>query len=67
MGLRLTGSGAMAGSGASVALAVRLAGPDGEDRVRASLVLVMMHLKERRAVRIPAALRARMAAFASAE
>jgi len=53
--------------GASVALAVRLAGPDGEDRVRASLVLVMMHLKERRAVRIPDALRARMAAFASAE
>lgn len=53
--------------GASVALAVRLAGPNGEDRVRASLVLVMMHLKERRAVRIPDALRARMTAFASAE
>jgi 4-hydroxybenzoyl-CoA thioesterase len=53
--------------GASVTLAVRLAGPHGEDRVRASLVLVMMQLKERRAVRIPDLLRARMAAFACME
>jgi 4-hydroxybenzoyl-CoA thioesterase len=53
--------------GASLTLAVRLAGPDGEDRVRASLVLVMMDLKERRAVRIPDALRARMAAFTCAQ
>nr|WP_314626560.1 thioesterase family protein [uncultured Noviherbaspirillum sp.] len=53
--------------GASLTLAVRLAGPDGKDRVRASLVLVMMHLKERRAVRIPDALRERMAVFAGAE
>ena len=48
---------------ASVTLEIRLAGPAGEDRVRASLVLVMMNLKERRAVPIPEPLRARIAAF----
>jgi len=49
--------------GASVTLRVRLAGPAGEDRVRASLVLALMDLKERRAVPIPETLRARIAAF----
>ena len=49
--------------GASVTLRVRLAGPAGEDRVRASLVLALMDLKERRAVPIPEPLRARIAAF----
>lgn len=49
--------------GASVTLQVRLAGPAGEDRVRASLVLALMNLKERRAVPIPEPLRARIAAF----
>lgn len=49
--------------GASVTLQLRLAGPAGEDRVRASLVLALMHLKERRAVPIPEPLRARIAAF----
>ena len=50
--------------GASLTLAIRLSGPNGEDRVRASLVLVMMNLKTRRAVQIPEALRQSMAAFA---
>jgi len=50
--------------GASVTVSIRLAGPAGEDRVRASLALVMMDLKERRAVRIPEPLRSRIAAFA---
>ena len=49
--------------GASVTLRVRLAGPAGEDRVRASLVLALMDLKERRAVPMPEALHARIAAF----
>ena len=49
--------------GASVTLQVRLAGPAGEDRVRASLVLALMNLKERRAVPIPEALRANITAF----
>ena len=49
--------------GASVTLRVRLAGPAGEDRVRASLVLALMNLKERRAVPIPEPLHARIAAF----
>src|SRR4051794_8705462 len=49
--------------GASVTLQVRLAGPAGEDRVRASLVLALMNLKERRAVPIPEPLRVRIAAF----
>lgn len=49
--------------GASITLQVRLAGPAGEDRVRASLVLALMNLKERRAVPIPESLRARIAAF----
>ena len=50
--------------GASVTIEVRLLGAAGEDRVRASLVLVMMDLKERRAVPIPEPLRSRIAAFA---
>jgi 4-hydroxybenzoyl-CoA thioesterase len=49
--------------GASVTLQVRLAGPAGEDRVRASLVLVLMNLKERRAVPLRDPLRKRIAAF----
>ena len=50
--------------GASVTVGIRLLGPAGEERVRASLVLVMMQLKERRAVPIPEPLRSRIAAFA---
>lgn len=49
--------------GASITLQVRLAGPAGEDRVRARLVLALMNLKERRAVPIPEPVRARIAAF----
>jgi 4-hydroxybenzoyl-CoA thioesterase len=49
--------------GASVTLQVRLAGPAGEDRVRARLVLALMNLKERRAIPIPEPLRASIAAF----
>lgn len=49
--------------GASITLRVRLAGPAGEDRVRATLVLALMDLKERRAVPMPEALHARIAAF----
>lgn len=49
--------------GASITLQVRLAGPAGEDRVRASLVLALMNLEERRAVPIPDSLRACIAAF----
>lgn len=49
--------------GASITLQLRLAGPAGEDRVRASLVLALMDLEERRAVPIPEPLRARIAAF----
>jgi 4-hydroxybenzoyl-CoA thioesterase len=49
--------------GASVTLEIRLAGPAGEDRVRARLVLVLMNLKKRRAVPIREPLRARIAAF----
>lgn len=49
--------------GASVTLRVRLVGPAGEDRVRATLVLALMDLKERRAVPIPETLRACIAAF----
>jgi len=49
--------------GASITLQVKLAGPAGEDRVRASLVLVLMNLKERRAVPLRDPLRERIAAF----
>lgn len=49
--------------GASITLQARLAGPAGEDRVRARLVLALMNLKERRAVPIPERLRASIAAF----
>jgi 4-hydroxybenzoyl-CoA thioesterase len=49
--------------GASTTLQVRLAGPAGEDRVRASLVLALTDLKERRAVPIPEALRESIRAF----
>lgn len=49
--------------GASLHIALRLLGPDGDERVRASLVLVTMHLHERRAIPLPEALRARATAF----
>ena len=50
--------------GASITLGIRLLGQAGEDRVRATLVLALMHLKERRAMPIPEPLRARIAAVA---
>jgi len=53
--------------GASITLAIRLVGEDGADRVRATLVLVLMELKTKRATRIPDAMRARIAAYAPAE
>ena len=51
--------------GSSVTVAIRLLGPEGEPRVAAELVLVMMDLARRRAVPIPAPLRERMARFCS--
>lgn len=53
--------------GASFTLAIRLAGEDGGERVRATLVLVLMELDTKRATRIPDAMRARIAAYAPAE
>lgn len=47
----------------SITLAIRLRGPQGEDRVRAKLVLAMMDLKKRCALPIPEELRTRIAAF----
>jgi 4-hydroxybenzoyl-CoA thioesterase len=43
---------------ASITVAIRLLGDDGSERVRASLVLVLMELKTMRATRIPDAMRA---------
>jgi len=53
--------------GASVTVAIRLLGEDGSERVRASLVLVLMDLKTMRATRIPDAMRARIAQFRPVE
>jgi 4-hydroxybenzoyl-CoA thioesterase len=49
--------------GSSITVAIRLRGEDGAERVRATLVLVLMDLKSRRATRIPEAMRARIAQF----
>lgn len=49
--------------GSSIGLAIRLAGADGTDRVRATLTLALMDLKTARAKRIPDAMRARIAQF----
>jgi 4-hydroxybenzoyl-CoA thioesterase len=53
--------------GASITVAIRLLGPDGGARVRATLVLALMDLKTARATRIPDAMRERIAQFKSAE
>jgi 4-hydroxybenzoyl-CoA thioesterase len=52
--------------GASVTVAIRLLGADGSERVRASLVLVLMNLNTMRATRLPDAMRARIAQFGPA-
>jgi 4-hydroxybenzoyl-CoA thioesterase len=52
--------------GASFTIAIRLLGAGNEERVRARLVLATMDLKTRRAIQIPAALRARIASFQAA-
>ena len=49
--------------GTSITLAIRLLGPDGTERVRAELVLVLMDLRKRRALPIPEELGARIAGF----
>jgi 4-hydroxybenzoyl-CoA thioesterase len=51
--------------GASVTVAIRLCGPDGEDRVRATLVLVWLDSKRRRAMPIPDEYRAKIMQFMS--
>jgi 4-hydroxybenzoyl-CoA thioesterase len=53
--------------GASFTLAIRLLGADGAERVRATLVLVLMDLKTARALRLPDAMRARIAQFCCAQ
>lgn len=47
----------------SVTLAIRLLGPGGDERVRATLVVVLMDLKKACATRIPDAMRERIALF----
>jgi len=47
----------------SITVAIRLRGEDGAERVRATLVLVLMDLKTARATRIPEPMRARIAQF----
>jgi 4-hydroxybenzoyl-CoA thioesterase len=49
--------------GASLRVSIVLLGPQGDERVRAKLVLVMMNLSERRAVPLTKAIRDRAAAF----
>jgi 4-hydroxybenzoyl-CoA thioesterase len=49
---------------ASITVAIRLSGPEGAERVRATLVLAWMDLKRRRAMPIPDELRERIARFA---
>ena len=51
----------------SITAAIRLLGPDGAERVRATLVLVLMDLKKVCATPIPDAMRARIAQFGPAE
>ena len=47
----------------SITVAIRLLGADGFERVRATLVLVLMDLKKGKATPIPDAMRARIAAY----
>ncbi|MFD2271278.1 acyl-CoA thioesterase [Undibacterium arcticum] len=47
----------------SITLGIRLLGPDGADRVRCTLVLVLLDLHKRSAVSLPEALRTRIARF----
>jgi len=47
----------------SITVAIRLRGEDGAERVRATLVLVLMDLKTARATRIPEPMRACIAQF----
>ena len=47
----------------SITLAIRLRGPDGAERVRATVVLVLTDLQKACAKRIPDAMRARIAQF----
>lgn len=49
--------------GASVTVSIRLRGGDRGERVRATLVLVLMDLQAARATRIPEAMRERMAQY----
>ena len=49
--------------GSSITVAIRLLGIDGLERVRATVVLVLMDLKTARAVRIPEPMRGRIAQF----
>jgi 4-hydroxybenzoyl-CoA thioesterase len=51
----------------SVTAAIRLLGADGEARVRATLVLVLMDLKQSCATPIPAPMRERIAQFCAAQ
>ena len=53
--------------GASIKVAIRLLGDDGFERVRATLVLVLMDLKTARATRILEPMRARIAQFQAAQ
>ncbi len=47
----------------SIALHIRLDGPDGGERVRGNVTLVLVDAAEKRPVAIPADLRARLSAF----
>jgi 4-hydroxybenzoyl-CoA thioesterase len=49
--------------GASLTISIRLLGPQGEERVKSQLILVMMDLQRRRAVPIPEQLRERISAY----
>jgi 4-hydroxybenzoyl-CoA thioesterase len=53
--------------GASITLSIRLLGPEGGQRVKSELVLVMMDLQRQRAVPIPDTLRERMRAFCTTD
>lgn len=47
----------------SISLAIRLFGPDGSERVRGSVVLVLMDLRLKRAVAIPREIAVRIRSF----
>jgi 4-hydroxybenzoyl-CoA thioesterase len=53
--------------GASITVSIRLLVPQGDERVKTELVLLMMDLQRRRAVPIPEKLRERIAAFCAAQ